>query len=201
MQKELFIAVILCFDTYLAAAAYCNSGIRIPAISAGVIAFSGAAVLGISSCFSHILGEVAPAKILHFSGTAILVAIGLLTVFKSVFRRIADSIRKNGGMSLKIGSSPLVFKIYLDETAADIDHSKVLSAAEAGALALAGSLDSAAIGLSCGDLAPLKASVLTFLCGTAALFLGNITGRRISALGIDLSWIGGIMLIVFAFIQ
>lgn len=201
MQKELFIAVILCFDTYLAAAAYCNSGIRIPAFSAGIIAFSGAAVLGISAAVSGIIGGFFPCAALNFAGTAVLVTIGVLTVLKSIFRRTVKRLSESGEMSLKIGKSPLVVKIYLDDTSADIDDSKVLSAAEACSLALAGSLDSAAIGLSCGDLAPLKASALTFLCGAAALFLGNISGKRISSLGLDLSWVGGLLLIFFAFIS
>lgn len=201
LQKEIFLAVIVSIDTYLAAAAYCNSGIRIPALSAGIIAFSGAAVLGISAGFSGFLGGLLPPDILHAAGTAVLVAIGLLTVLKSIFRQMTKRLSRNGELSLKIGKSPLVVKIYLDDTAADIDHSKVLSAAEAGALALAGSLDSAAIGLGCGQIAPLTASLFTFICGAAALFLGNITGKRISALGLDLSWAGGVMLILFAFIS
>lgn len=200
MQKELFLAVIVSIDTYLAAAAYCNSGIRIPAFSAGIIAFAGAAVLGISAGFSGFLGCFIPPDTLHAAGTAILSAIGLLTILKSILRQMTKKLSENGEFSLKIGKTPLVVKIYLDDTAADIDHSKVLSAAEAAALALAGSLDSAAIGLGAGKIQPFTASLLTFVCGAAALFLGNITGKRVSSLGLDLSWAGGILLILFAFL-
>jgi len=199
LQSEFFLAVIVSIDTYLAAAAYCNSGIRIPAISAGIIAFCGAAVLGISIKFASVLGLFLPAGLIHAGGIAVLSSIGTLTILKSLLRMMTRRLSESGEMSLKIGKSPLMIKLCLDVTAADADHSKVLSPGESAALALAGSLDSAAIGLSCTVASPGWAAVFAFLCGAAALFLGNLTGRRVAALRTDLSWVGGVMLIIFAF--
>lgn len=99
-----------------------------------------------------------------------------------------------------MGKSPIVLRLYLDDTAADFDNSKSLSTAEAAALSLAGSLDSAAIGLSSGIsvTSPLLVSVFAIICGSAAILLGNLTGKKISSLNHDFSWVGGIMLILFA---
>ena len=99
-----------------------------------------------------------------------------------------------------MGKSPIVLKIYLDDTAADFDNSKILSAAEAAALALASSLDSAAVGISCGysGIMPAVISVLAVICGFAAIILGGITGKLAAVKDHDYSWIGGILLILFA---
>lgn len=201
MQREIFLAFIVSIDTYLAAAAYCNSGIRIPAFSAAIINLIGAAVLGISLKFSELLGSFIPVDICHIAGIAVLIFIGLLTIMKSLIRTLIRRISERGELSLKMGKNPIVVKLYLDETAADFDNSKILSAVEAAALALASSFDSAAMGLSSGfdDIRPFITSVFAFLCGFLAIFVGNLTGRKISSLRHDFSWVGGVMLILFAF--
>ena len=38
-----------------------------------------------------------------------------------------------------------------------------------------------------------------FICGGTALFLGSVTGRKISSLRHDFSWAGGLLLIIFVF--
>lgn len=200
MLKEIFLAVIVSVDTLLAAAAFCNSGIKIPLTSAAVIDLISAAVLGISIAFSDLLSSFIPLRTCRILGAAILVTIGSLTIAKSLVRSLIHHIENKGELSLKMGSSSLILKLYLDDTAADIDRSKVLSAGEAAALALASSLDSAATGLSCGcgDISPLSASLFTFICGAFALMLGSFAGKKISSLHHDLSWAGGLLLIVFA---
>ena len=181
MLQEVILALIVSFDTYLVAAAYCNSGIRIPTASAAVINLTGAAVLGLSLLLSDIAGCFIPAELCRTLGLIVLTSIGVITVFKSLVRI-------------------LVIKLYLDDTAADVDNSKTLSPAEAAALALASSLDSAATGLSCGfcGISPVRTALFTFAAGFAAIAAGSLTGRKISASEHDLSWLGGVLLIAFA---
>lgn len=199
MLKEIFTAAAVSVDIFLAASACCSSGIRIPFFSAVMTALISAAVLGLSMTFSDILGSFLPEEVCRSIGTAALILIGSAAIGKSVLRHIA--VRK--GISPEKREGSLMVRLCLDDTAADMDRSKVLSAGEASVLALAGSLDSAATGLSCGfnGISPLTSSVFTFFCGAAAVFLGSLTGRKISSLGHDLSWAGGIILIIFAFIQ
>jgi len=202
LYKELILSLIVSVDTYLAAAALCNSAISIPLRSAMLINAVSAAVLGISIKISSLLGNILPAYLFHKCGAALLTAIGLLTIFKSLVRSITRKLSQNGGISLKTGKGSLVVRLYLDDTAADIDNSKMLSPPEAFALALASSLDSAATGLGSGSsgIEPMTVTAAAFICGCAALFFGSLTGRYISKLDHDLSWIGGVLLIVFAFI-
>lgn len=200
LLKELFLAFIVCIDTFLAAAACCNSGIKIPVLSAVVINIICAAVLGLSIAFSDMISEYIPLNICKLCGMAILIALGTMTIAKSLIRSLIRRISNKGELSLKMGGSPLIVKLYLDDTAADLDHSKYLSPGEAAALALASSLDSAATGLSCGysHISPVTASAAAFVFGAAALFFGSLMGRKISSLPHDLSWAGGALLIIFA---
>lgn len=202
MEGAIFLAFIVSIDTYLAAAAYCNSGIRIPVLSGLVISGISGVVLWISLSFSEILGRYIPAGAFHIISVVILTFIGALTIFKSVVRMIVRKISERGEFSLKMGKSPIVLKLYLDETAADFDDSKVLSVFEAAALAAASSVDSAAVGISCGggDLEVWAAVIGSVIFGYAAIFLGGITGKKVAMTKHDFSWIGGVLLIIFALI-
>lgn len=201
MFKEVFLALIESIDIFLAAAALGNSAIRIPLRSAMLISSVSTAVMGVSVKFSALLGEIMPAVMFHRCEIALLTAIGLLTIMKSIIRNIVRKLSEKGGLSLKTEKGSLVVRLYLDDTAADIDNSKVLSLAEAFTLALAGSFDAAATGLGSGGCGIDLPTIIgaTFVCGCTALLLGSLIGRRISRLERDYSWIGGILLITFAF--
>ena len=47
----------------------------------------------------------------------------------------------------------------------------------------------------------VAAAAAVFICGAAALILGSLTGRKISSLNHDLSWTGGLFLIIFAVVS
>ena len=203
MLREILLAVIVSIDIYLASAAYSNSGIRIPMLSAGVISLVCSAVLGISLRFSVWISGLISVGLCRRLGTAVLIAIGTVTLMKSAVRALVKRITDRGGMSLRIGSAALAVRIYLDETAADTDGSKILSAGEAISLALASSLDCAATGLGSGHIGidTTAAVALTFAAGYAAIYAGSLTGSLLSRLRADMSWVSGVLLIVFAVIS
>lgn len=200
MFKEIFLAIIVSLDTYLAASVYSSSGIKISPPSAAVISLISAAILGISLKFSELLSAYIPEKICCICGLVILTAIGVITIFKSFVRSLVKKLSDKESVSLKMSSLGIVVNLYLDDTAADFDKSKTLSLYEAAALALASSLDSAATGLNCGliDARPLNVSVFAFIMGFIAVGAGSLTGRKISSPSHDFSWIGGVLLIIFA---
>lgn len=200
MYDEIFLAVIVSLDTYLTAVTYCNSGIKIPFLSMSVISLISAVVLGVSLEFSGFIGKFVPAEICHICGTVIISAIGIMAVFKSIIRSVTKHISRKGEVSVRSGKYGIVMKLYLDETTADFDNSKVLSTAEAVALALASSLDSTATGLSSGfaGINPIMAFLFTLVTGMISITLGNVTGKKLSLLKHDFSWVGGILLILFA---
>ena len=203
MYKEILLAVTISIDTYIAAAANCSGGIRIPLLSSVIINLVCSAVLGISLYLSGLLGQCISPDLFRICGRCIIISIGLLTILKSFARPLARRVAEKGELSLKLGKTPLALKLYLDDTAADMDSSKVLSAGEAAALALASSLDSAAMGMGSGfsDISPFIASAAAFVCGCAAVQTGILTGKKLSSLNHDLSWVGGLMLIIFAFVN
>ncbi len=203
MLKEIALALIVSLDTYLAAVAYSNSKIKIPPLSAVVISLIGAGVLGASVKLSGIIDEFFPSEICRKVGLIILIVIGTITIFKSFARCLVKRLSDGRTLSLKMSGLGLGVCIYLDDTAADIDKSKTLSPSEAAALALASSLDSAATGVNCGfsGINPICASIFTFAVGFFAIVLGAFTGKKISSLRHDFSWVGGALLIIFALLS
>ena len=200
MLKEFFLAFIVSIDIYLAAAACCNSGVKIPLSSALVIDMFSASVLFISIMLSDIISGFITSHTIHIIGTAVLITIGSLNIAKSILRSVIRHISEKDGISVKMGELSVFVKLCLDDSAVDMDSSKVLSIGEAAVLALAGSFDAAATGLSCGgkDISALGAAAAVFICGASALILGSLTGRKISSLNRDFSWTGGLFLILFA---
>lgn len=202
MYKELFIAFIVSIDIYLTAAVYCNSGIKIPLPSAAIIASVGSAVLTVSMVFSGFLKHFIPPSDFHCCGIVVLTVIGVFTIFKSIIRNFIEHLSKKESISMKTEKGSLVLRLYLDDTAADIDDSKTLSAVEAFSIAIISSLDCAAtgIGVGCANINVPLAAGATLICGFSAMLLGNLTGKKLSSLNHDFSWIGGTLLIVFAFL-
>lgn len=202
MLQEIILSVIVSFDTFLAAAAYRSCGIKIPVSSAIVINGIGAFFLGISLFFSRLMSILISPKICGILGFAVLTAMGVATIFKSLVRNLVRRLSQRGELSFSTGNSGIVVKLYLDDTAADFDSSKVLSPKEAATLAIAASLDSISIGLSVGyEINPVISAIFAFIAGALAIFLGSLAGRKISSLNRDLSWIGGSALIIFGIIE
>jgi len=200
LLKEFILAFIVSIDIYLATAACCNSGIRIPLGSALTIDLFSASVLWLSVTLSDFISRFVSSHTIHIIGTLVLIAIGTMNISKSVMRSIICRLSDKGEISLKMGNLSLFIQLCLDDTAVDMDCSKVLSVGEASVLALAGSLDAAATGLSCGGggISAGYAFLSAVICGASALMFGAVTGRKISSLHHDLSWTGGLLLIIFA---
>ena len=200
MYQEILLALLVSIDIYLISAAYCNKDIKIPISSAAVISLAGALVMGVSLKLSDIICRYISPELCHILSFIVLMTIGIVTVMKSAVRNIIRKLSDRGELFIKTDSGALIIKLYLDDTAADVDNSKYLSVAEAFSLALAGSLDCAGMGLSCGHngVSALRTALFTFLVGSAALKLGALTGKKISSLRHDLSWLGGAFLIIFA---
>lgn len=200
MLREIFLALVVSLDIFLAAATYSTSKIRIPPVSALIISLIGSAVLWAALQFSGLLSRFIPPEICETGALIILTAIGICSVFRSLIRSLIRRLSSSGEVSLKMSSLGLGISIYLDDTAADIDNSKTLSPKEAAALALASSLDSAAVGISCGfsDIKPAAAAIFTLIAGFGAILLGEAAGKKISSLDRDFSWVGGVLLIFFA---
>ena len=199
--REFFLALAVSFDSFLFAVSCGGSGVKIPPLPSVVISLVCSAVLSLSLCLSSIIGEFIPSELCRRAGCAVIAVTGAWSVFRSVLRAVVRKLSKDGSISLKMEKIGLVIKLCLDDASADTDSSKTISVCESLALALAGSLDSLATGLSFGfsGVSPLRTGFFTFICGLAAVFAGSLAGHRISSQKHDFSWIAGVLLIILAF--
>lgn len=200
MLRKLLLSVIISIDIFLASVVYGSSKIKIPPLSVVIISSVSAAIFGVSAMISGLLNLIISAEIFRFISFIVLTFIGTTAVLKSLFRSFVRRLSQRGELSWKPGSAGIVIKMYLDDTAVDLDSSKTLSPLEAFTFALASALDSAAIGLSCGgfEAEHLISAIFAFFIGSAAIFLGSFIGSRISSTKHDFSWVGGAALIAFA---
>ncbi len=202
MLNEIFITLTVCIDTYLMSVNYNASGIKIPFRSGLVISLISSIILYLSLIFAGLLECVIPVKICSVIGCVILTAIGTVTIFKSIVRGIVRKLSKKGDICIKMSRLGIAVRLYLDERTADSDYSKVLSVSESIALALALSADSVAVGINAGFLGanPLRTAFFTFIVNVVVVYLGALAGRKIFSSDYDLSWLGGVMLILSAVI-
>lgn len=200
MLRELLLSVIISIDIFLASVVYGSSKIKISLLSAAIISSVSAVIFGVSTVISGLLNLIISPEIFRIIGFIILTFIGTTAVLKSLFRGFVRRLSQRGELSWKPGSAGIVIKLYLDDTAVDLDSSKTLSPLEAFTFALTAALDSAATGLSCGrcETDPAVSAVFALFTGFAAIFLGSLLGRRISSASHDFSWVGGAALIAFA---
>ena len=203
MLQEIILAVIVSIDTFLTAAAYRSCGIKMPLSSAAVINAVGACALGLSLTLSGFVSRFIPTELCSAAGFIIIAAIGISTIYKSLIRNLVRRLSQRGELSLHTGNSGIVIKLYLDDTAVDVDNSKILSPKEAAALAAAASLDSVSIGTVMGgnEINPAISAFFAFIAGFTAIIIGGITGRKIASMNRDFSWIGGAALILFGIFE
>ena len=202
MLNEILITLTVCIDTYLMAVNYTSSRIKIPFLSGAILSLISSLILYISLMTAKVLEMIIPAEICSVTGFVILTAIGTLTILKTIIRGIVKKMSERGDIDIKMSRLGIGVRLYLDETTADSDYSKVLSITESIALALALSIDSMAVGINAGFLgaSALRTALLTFAINIISIYLGEITGKYLSSSKYDLSWLGGILLIAVAVI-
>ena len=135
-----------------------------------------------------------------------LMLIGISGLFQGMFKSYLRNKKKSAiqNLNFKIGSIKFVFDVYLEETLADLDKSKVLSAGEAVYLAIALSIDSMATGLgsSLFTINYVQIIILSIVIGFLAVILGYKIGQRFSKVtNKDISWISGVLLIILALLR
>ena len=196
------LVLALCLDSFVAALALSTEGIRVPPAAVAVISGISAAFLAISMLAGQLLRPILPPMAARTAGFLLLAALGLTRLLDSGIKKL---IRRSQTGSAKISfrflSFDCILRIYADSTAADADSSKALTPAEAIPLSVALSLDSLAAGLGAGMWASVRflcaAAGFSLCMGAASVALGCALGRRLRST-LDLSWLGGILLVSLA---
>ena len=200
MENWILVAA-LSLDTLFACVAYGIKKIRIPFLSAVVMAAVGTGFLLLSILLRGLTGRLFPEQLIRYLGFAVLIVMGMINIFQSLLKSL---LRRDKTIRFSVSEYSFVLKICLDETEADIDDSKQLSLREAFLLALTLSADSLLTGFSI-TAAPLCFALLglfSFGMGLLAVLIGTAAGRRVSENSCcNLSWVSGLLLIVIAFLK
>lgn len=203
--ESLLIVTALSIDAFLSGFSYGTNQIRIPFLSVFVISMICSLILAISLLFGAILKPWLPIELTAALCFLLLFGLGVTKIFDSTVKAF---IRRHAAFEKKIHFSVshfgFILNIYADPEVADRDHSRVLSTSEASCLALALSLDSLAVGFSAGlsQANPILLITFSLLFNILAITLGFLIGNHLSKNSqLDLSWLGGAILILIAILK
>ncbi len=195
----IMLVTALTLDAFVVSISYGADNIKIPFISNIVINTVCSSVLAVSLLFGGFFARFIPKGLSVTLCGGCLVVLGIIKLFDEHIKEyILKKRKRRGGKFLKY-----ILNIYGDCTKADKDFSRVLNIPEAVLLALTLSIDSLAVGFGAG-LGTMSVYAVFFcsvLFGLAAVILGVELGKKISDNLGDISWIGGVMLILLGAVK
>lgn len=201
----LILVSALCLDTFVASTAYGTNQIKLSHQQIAVFNGICCLCLGVSLLFGTFLDSQIPETFTKEICFLSFLFLGCLRLFHSAichYLKYHKFIHKNTSFSLS--NLNLMIDIYIDPVEADTDHNQQLSWKEVIFLSLAMSIDSLFTGIMA---AFLKISIpitmlTTFLVGECFTYLGLFIGHKISTrCPKDLTWLGGILFILLAFLK
>lgn len=205
MLESILLVSALSIDAFAASVAYGTNQIRMPIGSILLIDFICAFFLGVSLLFGTLVRMVVPEGILIIISFITLMILGIYYLFEGI---IKSSLKKspdpNKRIKINLFKLRVIIDIYMDQTKADFDYSKHLNSKEALYLAFALSLDSLAVGFGSSIVKINCWQVILFslISGIIAIGSGLFVGRKLALKSkIDLSWLGGIILIILAIMK
>lgn len=199
MWNAFLLVIALSLDSFLASLAYGGEHIRIPWKSAILISSIG--VLFLSLYTAAFIQQFIPPYICRMISFVIFFMIGISSLFQGTIKSFLGTYKRKK-LSFEYSGISFVLDIYLDETKADADHSKLLSLKEALYLAIALSIDSLASGFALGIsiIQPLPVLIISFCIGILAILCGSFLGSRMLSLKeCRLSWLSGVLFLILAF--
>lgn len=195
----------LSIDAFVASFAYATSKIKIPFKSALIINVVSTTILGIALFFGNIVSRFIPSIFTTSICFTMLLMLGLAKLFDSTLKALLGtrgSLTRN--YEFKVSDFRFFLKVYIDNTAADVDHSLILSPKESFSLALALSLDGLAAGFGAGLVSANFFQIILFslIVNIVAILGGCFIGNKIAEkTELNLSWLSGVTLILLAFLK
>lgn len=201
MLSTLLLVIAISIDAFAVSITYGIRKIKIPLISAIIISLTGTGFLLISLFLAKVFSSFLQEGTCTALSVILLMIIGLTDLFQSTIKTYLRKHKGQANVSFSAFNISFGIEIFLDETKADRDNSKTLSAKEAVMLAVALSIDSLATGFSAGlsvTNIPLQI-IFCFIAGIVFCLTGGLIGEKIQAKSrIDLSWLSGVILIILA---
>jgi len=203
--QAFFLTLALSIDAMVSGFAYGTRQIKIPAGSTITITMICGLMLAAAMLSGNYLNQFISEKVAAIICFTILLILGIIKLFDSFFKTV---INKNNGIKKRINFSlfniRFILNIYANPEHADTDYSHVLSPLEAVSLALALSLDGLAVGFGAGlkGMNIFLITLLSLITNAAAILIGCQIGRTLAKkIHCNLSWIGGLLLIILAFMK
>lgn len=205
MLETLILVISISIDSFLASISYGTSKIKIPFLSALIIAIVSSSMLGLSLLIGELFKGYISLTLAKSVSFLLLFSIGIYRFFESILKNyIKKNSKKTSPLTFKIFDLKFILQVYADETKADFDKSKTLSSKEAFYLAIALSLDSLAVGFSSSLISVnyIQSILFSLLIGFLSIVSGSFIGLKfVENSKIDLSWISGILIILLAFLR
>jgi len=201
--EALFLAIVLSIDLFAVSFAYGSSKIKIPVKSIIIITIVGSTILGLSIYLGAAILPFMPEWLVNMLSFTILFTLGITKIFDSAIKRyIKKHSNSSKKMEFSIFSIKFILNIYADPKKADVDKSRVISSKEALLVAIAVALDAFALGFGAGltSINSLQIIAFSLVIDVIAVVCGSFIGSKIAQkTPINLSWVGGVILIAIAF--
>lgn len=198
--EALLLAFAISIDTLIACFGYGVSKIKIPFLSAIFITLINTLVLGLSILFGFLLKGAISLTFAKWLSFGLLLSVGIFKLFSELLKMwLAKKVDKP--IKVKVFNFHLMLKVITDSTYADLNKDKKLSILEAISVSLVLALDEIGVGLGVGvqSSAPYIILILNFFTCILSVWLGVFIGKKVSKITkINLSWLGGVLLIILA---
>ncbi len=201
----ILLVLALSMDAFVASFAYGTSKIKIPFKSAIIINVICTSILGIALFAGSIISRFIPSIFTTSICFAMLLLLAMAKLFEGTLKQLIGprgSLCRN--YEFEISDFRFFLNVYIDNTAADVDHSLILSPKESFSLAVALSLDGLAAGFGTGLVAVNFGQIILFslIINILAILLGCFIGNKIAEkTELNLSWLSGVTLMVLAFLK
>ena len=203
--EVLLLVAALSIDAFLASFAYGSNKIQIPFTSVAILSGICSAILALSLAAGSWISQFLSLKATNGLCFAILLGLGFTKLFDcSVKAWIRNHQDMKKSIRFHLFSVSCILQVYVNPIQADRDDSRILSPAEAASLAIALSLDGLGAGFGAGltDIPYLTTILLSLATTILAVVSGSLSGNKTAEkIQKDLSWLGGIFLIVLAFLK
>jgi len=203
--QSLLLVLAISLDAFFASIAYGTNKIKVPTQSILIINTICTGFLTFSLLVGSIVKNIIPKPVTSLIGFIFLLLLGIYYMIQSLVKNyLLNNSIMDKRINIKLADLRFIIDIYLDETKADIDHSKYLSPHESIFLAVALSLDSLTVGFS-SSLASvhyLQVIFLSLISNQLAIWLGLLLGNKFARrVTTDLAWLSGLLLIALALMQ
>ncbi len=202
-SKLILLIIALSVDAFAAGFAYGADKVKIPPLSAIIVALISDVLLILSLFIGNLFKAYIPPALTVALSFLILFALGTVKLFdSSIKKKIRENRFHRKELHVTLKNLRFILTVYAQPKEANTTDVEVLSPTEALSLGLALALDSAAAGLGAasGEYSLPLTALLTFLIGIGAVSGGCTLGRKLSSKSdFNFSIIGGVLLLVLAF--